>query len=234
MGITQKMFKQYGPFGILFLPSTLIGDTLIGVGTATVALYDVITDFPPRCTKEVFKEIGPFAIFVLPHTLVVDTACKTTQVLAAGVSEACGLNDSYALNPTFNNISCSKEDYSNLKIKHAAAIKKKLVIGAHHWSLILTIKLRNTVFTYVLLQKDSSGKIGCASYKNYSDAIDNTYGKKGTQSIINASDVDQYWYKYFNDHLEPKEFYRFATNDCQEFVRRQFEILTGYEINLGM
>lgn len=89
----------------------------------------------------------------------------------------------------------------------------------------------NTLFTYVLLQKDSSSKIGCTSYKNFSDAIDNS---EDIYSIIKDLDIDKYWDSYFENHLQPKEFYRFATNDCQEFVRRQFKILTGYEINLGM
>ena len=93
--------------------------------------------------------------------------------------------------------------------------------------------MRNIFFTYVLLQKDSSGKIGCSSHKTFSDAIDKTYGKY-PYSIIKSLDVDKYWDTYFENYLEPKEFYRFATNDCQEFVRRQFKHLTGYEINLGM
>ena len=232
MGITTKMFEHYGPLGILFTPSTLIADTAMGIGAAGAALYDVITD-KPRVTSEVFKEIGPFAIFVLPHTLIVDTVCKTTQVIGAFGAESLGLNDKYARHPSFTNISCSKEDFPYLKIKYATAIKKKINFGAHHWSLILTIKLRDILFTYVLLQKDSSGKIGCSSHKTFSGAVDATYGKN-PYSIIKEKNVDKYWDSYFENHLKPKEFYRFGTNDCQEFVRRQFEYLTGYEINLGM
>lgn len=232
MGITSEVFKESGPFGVFFLPSALVCDTVKGIGAATGAVFDVITD-KPRVTAEVFREIGPFALFVLPHTLVVDTVCKTTQVVASGAAEFSGANDHYARNPTFNNISCSKEDFPYLKIKHATAIKKKIKFGAHHWSLILTIKLRGSLFTYVLLQKDSSGKIGCSSHRWFSDAADATYGKN-PYSIIKELDVDKYWDSFFNNQLEPKEFYRFATNDCQEFVRRQFKYLTGYEINLGM
>ena len=232
MGITSQVFKEIGPFGVFVLPQALICDTIKGVGAAAVSLVDVITD-KPRVTNELFREIGPFALFCLPHTLVVDTVCKTTQVVASGVAEFSGANDSYARHPTFNNISCSKEDFPYLKIKHATAIRKKIKFGAHHWSLILTIKLRGSLFTYVLLQKDSSGKIGCSSHKWFSDAVDATYGQN-PYSIIKELDVDKYWDSYFENHLEPKEFYRFATNDCQEFVRRQFKHLTGYEINLGM
>ena len=128
MGVTSEVFKAIGPFGVFFLPQALIADTVKGVGASAVALYDVITD-KPRVTAEVFREIGPFALFVLPHTLVVDTVCKTTQVIAAGGAEFSGANDRYANHPTFNNISCSKEDFPFLKIKHATAIKKKLNLG---------------------------------------------------------------------------------------------------------
>ena len=215
-------------FGVPLVPDNIIR----GIRAADRAVVDVLTD-KPRVTTEVFKEIGPFAIFVLPQTLIVDTFCKTAQVVGAFGAETLGLNEKFARYPSFSNISCSKEDYKFLKIKHATAIKKKIKFGAHHWSLILTIKLRDNFFKYVLLQKDSSGLIGCASYETFSSAADATYGEN-PYSKIQESDVDKNWASYFEKYLKPFEFYRFATNDCQEFVRRQFKNLTGYEINLGM
>ena len=233
MGITSQVFKEIGPFGILVLPHTLICDTFVGAGVTAVSLVDAFTD-KPRVTKELFEEIGPFAIFFLPHTLIVDTASKTAQAVGAGLAEGLGLNDSNARHPKFSDIKCQKDDYKYLKITEATAIRKKIKFGAHHWSLILTIRLRGSFFTYVLLQKDSSGKIGCDSYKYLVDALNDTYGLKGTHSTIKNSVVNKYWDNYFGNYLEPKEFYRFGTKDCQEFVRRQFKYLTGYEINLGL
>ena len=233
MGITNSPLESlpfhYKPsISSIFVPDNIIR----GIRAANGAAVDVLTD-KPRVTAEVFKEIGPFAIFALPQTLIADTFCKTAQVVGAFSAETLGLNEKFARYPSFSNISCSKEDYKFLKIKHAIAIKKKIKFGAHHWSLILTIKLRDNFFKYVLLQKDSSGMIGCASYETFSSAADATYGEN-PYSKIQESDVDQNWASYFGNYLKPFENYRFATNDCQEFVRRQFKNLTGYEINLGM
>jgi hypothetical protein len=60
--------------------------------------------------------------------------------------------------------------------------------------------LLSSLFTYVLLQKDSSGKIGCSSHRWFSDAADETYWNN-PYSIIRELDVDKYWDSFFNNQL---------------------------------